>query len=233
MRVLVLVPAHNEAGSLPAVIRELARECPEHDVLVIDDGSTDGTLAVIEQLGVRFIRLPERLGVGSAVRAGLAYAARLGYECAVRVDGDGQHGADDIRGMLAPVREGTADVVIGSRFITGRDRIGLLRLSQRALAVCLSGLTRARVTDPTCGFWAFGPRAVRVLANQHPTGYPEPELRLLLSRLGLTVVERPVVMRPRVAGRTSLTPARVTSAAARVLLALIVVPLRTAARIPR
>jgi hypothetical protein len=67
---------------------------------------------------------------------------------------------------------------------------------------------------------------VRLLVDHHPTGYPEPELRLLLSRNGLTSVEVPVESRPRLAGRTSLTPARLTAAGLRVLLAMIVVPLR-------
>jgi len=82
------------------------------------------------------------------------------------------------------------------------------------------------VTDPTSGFCVVGPRAVRVLAEHHPTGYAEPELRLFLSRNALTVVEVPVRARYRLAGSTSLTAGRVTAAVARVVLAMIIVPLR-------
>jgi hypothetical protein len=91
-------------------------------------------------------------------------------------------------------------------------------------------LTGRPVTDPTSGLWAFGPQAVALLADHHPSGYPEPELRLFLSRNGLSMVEVPVQMRARPAGHTSLTARRLGAAVARLLLHLVVVPLRTAVR---
>jgi hypothetical protein len=99
-------------------------------------------------------------------------------------------------------------------------------LSQAALAGCLTVWTRQRFTDPTSGFWLFGPRAVRLLGRHHPTGYAEPELVLFLCRNGLRVGEVPIRMRPRRAGRTSITPARATLAFARTILALMMVPVR-------
>jgi hypothetical protein len=117
--------------------------------------------------------------------------------------------------------------VLGSRFTEpARERAGVVRMAQRLLARCLSALVGHAVTDPTSGFWALGPRAVRLLAEHLPTGYPEPELRLFLSRNALSVVEVPVDARPRLEGRTSLTPRHLAAAAARVALAMIVVPLR-------
>ncbi len=82
------------------------------------------------------------------------------------------------------------------------------------------------MTDPTCGCAAFGPRAVDLLADRHPSGYPEPELHLLSRRSGLRVVEHPIEARPRTAGHSTLTTARLWGAAARVALAMVVVPLR-------
>ncbi|MGE5833792.1 MAG: glycosyltransferase family 2 protein [Acidobacteriota bacterium] len=227
-RVLGLIPAHNEAATLPGVIAEIRESDPTLDLLVIDDGSTDDTPDVIEELGVRWLRLPERMGVGSAMRAGLRYAARQGYDTAIRLDGDGQHRATDIQRVLAPLRAGRADVVLGSRYTESRANTSMtVRLLQHALSLCLRMLTGRVVTDPTSGFCALGPRAVRLLAEHHPTGYPEPELRLFLSRNGLVVEEVPVDARPRQGGRTSLTPFRITAAGARILLAMIIVPLRT------
>ena len=101
---------------------------------------------------------------------------------------------------------------------------------KRTLAAGVSLLTGRRVTDPTSGFCAIGPRALRVLAEHHPTGYAEPELQLFLSRNSFTVVEVPVTSRARQGGRTSLTPRRLPTAAARVLLAMVVVPFRQAVR---
>jgi glycosyltransferase involved in cell wall biosynthesis len=228
--VLGLIPAHNEAESLPAVVAELRACGPRLDLLVIDDGSTDGTATLLPGLDVRWLRLPERMGIGSAMRAGLRYADRLGYQAVVRVDGDGQHRASEIEQLLEPIRRDDADVVLGSRYTLpdGDERRGVGRLTQRALSWCISAQTGRRVTDPTSGFCALGPRAIRLLAEHHPTGYPEPELRLFLSRNALRVIEVPVVARPRLGGASSLTPARLTAAGARVLLAIVVVPFRGA-----
>jgi glycosyltransferase involved in cell wall biosynthesis len=225
-RILCLLPAHNEAANLPVVVAEIRKRHPRFDVLVVDDGSTDETAALLPHLAVRFIRLPERMGIGTAMRAGLRYAERVGYDIVVRMDSDGQHRADDIEQLLAALDSG-ADVVLGSRFAKeARRRTWLVQLVQRVLAACLSTLTGKTVTDPTSGFCALGPRAVRVLAEHHPTGYPEAELRLFLSSNGLRTVEVPVSGRSRLVGKTSLTPRRMTAAASRVMLAMIVVPFR-------
>ena len=230
-RTWCLIPAHNEEANLPIVIDEVRASCPGLDILVIDDGSTDATSSVAQRYGVRWLRLPERMGIGSAMRAGLRYAALLGCDAAVRIDADGQHRASDIPRVLDPIVEGRADVVLGSRYTRpDSPQGGTVRLLQRSLAACLSALTGKRVTDPTSGFCALGPRAVRLLAEHHPTGYAEAELRLFMSRNALNVMEAPVGERSRLSGRTSLTPRRLTAAGARVLLAMIIVPLRCAVR---
>jgi glycosyltransferase involved in cell wall biosynthesis len=232
-RTICIIPAYDEAGSLPAVLRELRRDCPAIDVVVVDDGSNDDTASIAAALDVPVIRFSQRLGIGNAIRAGLRYAVRAGYTSAVRIDGDGQHQASDIKQLLGPVVDGRIDVVFGSRYTTpGAGEPGMVGLCRRLLALCLSIITGRVVTDPTSGFCAFGQQAMRLLAEQHPTGYPEPELLLLLNRCGLSVMELPVARRPRLAGHTSLTPTRVATAAARVTLAMIIVPLRRPAGEP-
>jgi glycosyltransferase involved in cell wall biosynthesis len=215
-------------------VDELRRSALPCDIVVVDDASSDETPVILDRIGVRRLRMRQRLGVGGAVRAGLRYARRLGHDVVVRVDGDGQHAASDIPRLLEPIRAGRADVTRGARVRDGGH--GEARRARRAglglLARCLSIVAAQPVTDPTSGFWAFGPRAVRFLAAHHPSGYPEPELHLLLSRNGLRVEEVPVGARDRLAGRTSLTPFRTGHLLARTLLAIVVVPLRSTVEVP-
>jgi glycosyltransferase involved in cell wall biosynthesis len=230
VRRLVLIPAYNEAGSLPALVASLRVHLPGADILVVDDASCDGTAALLPQLGVLWIRLSQRLGTGAAVRTGLRYAATLGCDIVIRIDGDGQHPPQEIHRLLAPLEAGESDVVIGSRYAEGRPgwTPPSRWLLHRTLASILTLVTGRPVTDPTSGFWAFGSRALHLLVDHHPSGYPEPELLLFLSRNSLRVLEVPVAMRSRTAGRTSLTPQRIWGAMARLLLVLVVVPLRAA-----
>jgi len=231
MRALALIPAHNEAACLSAVVAELRASRSDLDILIVDDGSTDGTAGILERLGVQSLRFPARLGIGNAVRAGLRYASQHRYDIVVRLDGDGQHSAADIDGLLEPLEHGRADVVLGSRYLEPVvARVGFVRVAKRLLAMSLSAVIGDTVTDPTSGFYALGPDAIRMLADHHPTGYPEPELRLLLSRSTLRVVEMPVRERPRLFGRTSLTPGVVVATGARVALAMVTFPLRDRVR---
>src|SRR5439155_14299077 len=137
-RILGLIPAHNEAANLAAVVAELRERRPDLDILVVDDGSTDATPELMDRLDVRWLRFPEGLGVGSAMRAGMRYATRLRYDVVVRMDGDGQHRANEIGALLVPIQEGRADVVLGSRYAGSNvERARILRIGERVVAACL------------------------------------------------------------------------------------------------
>jgi hypothetical protein len=231
-RVLTLIPAHNEAASLRTVVDGVRAQRRDADILVVDDGSSDDTATILRELGVKWLHWPERRGIGSALRAGLRYAVRQRYDVVIRVDADGQHDVDDIARLLVPLATGVADVVLGSRF-SGSDRRRNPGPIQRSLGALLSLMTRRTVTDPTSGFWALGPRAVALLAEHLPDGYPEPELHLFLSRNAMRVVEVDVQWRDRLHGRSSLTVIRLVKAGARVALAMIIVPLRASVGVTR
>jgi len=118
---LVFVPAWNEEANLAAVLDELHRELPEADVLVVDDGSTDRTVAVAEEHSAEVFSFPENRGLRAAIAAGYGYAADHGYDYCGRVDADGQHPVPELRNLLALVRDRDCDVAVGSRFVTGED----------------------------------------------------------------------------------------------------------------
>ena len=204
--VVALVLAYNEEASLPGLLAELARECPTWSIVVVSDGSTDGTAACVRAAGAVLLELPFNSGVAVAEQTGFLYARDLGAEIVVRVDGDGQHPPSEARKVVDALVESGADVVVGSRFLTGGGYRSTLvrRTGIRWLTLLLRLLGGLKVTDPTSGLRAFRRRAFSLLARVYPHGYPEPESNLLLGRAGLRLVEVPVRMRARDGGLSSL-----------------------------
>ncbi len=208
MRVLVIVPAYNEERNLPGVLRALHEHAPFADVCVVDDGSSDATAEVAASHGATVLQAPINLGIGGAMQTGYLWAQRRGYDAAVQIDGDGQHDPRFIPAALAPLRDGVADVVIGSRFL-GEDAGGFRSTAARRAGIrylCwLLRLTNGvRVTDPTSGFRATGRAAIALYAKSYPSDYPEPEAIAVAQRSGLRVVEVPVRMAAREHGESSI-----------------------------
>ena len=208
---VVFVPAWNEEASLPAVLEELGRELPEADVLVVDDGSTDGTAAVAHRHGADVLSFGDNRGLRAAIAAGWGRAAEQGYAFAGRVDADGQHPVAELRRLLDEVREGRCDVAVGSRFVAGEGypeyrylpsparRLGTALL-RRAL-----GLRLGRpFGDATSGMIAACAGALPLLSGPYTSGAPEVEALIRLHEAGLRVAEIPVDMRERASGESKL-----------------------------
>ncbi len=106
MKILIIIPAYNEEESLPGVIGDLRAHVPSVELLVVNDGSRDGTARIARSLGVPVLDLPFNLGIGGAVQAGYLYAMQNGYDVAVQFDGDGQHVAAEIKKLLEPLGSG-------------------------------------------------------------------------------------------------------------------------------
>jgi hypothetical protein len=206
-KVLIIVPAYNEAGSIRPTVEEIRRGAPDMDVVVIDDGSSDATRAEALQAGARVVSLPFNLGIGGAVQTGFRFAAANGYDAAVQMDGDGQHDIAFLGALLRPVLDGKTDIAVGSRFIPpflGYRSSWVRRAGIHFFAALTSLLTGCRVTDPTSGFRAFSRRAVAVFARDYPQDFPEPESIVIARKTGLGLVEVPVRMRKRLAGHSSI-----------------------------
>ena len=199
-RVRVVIPAYNEAASLGAVLGALRVAVP-HEIMVVDDGSTDGTAGVARAAGVRCLSLACNLGYGGAVQAGLETALADGCDVVVLFDADGQHPAAAVDAVLAPVLAGGADIAIGSRFSDGRPYTGPLgrRIGQRVFASLTRFLTGRRVYDTTSGFKAIGARTCRAIVEMTFLDL-HMEAIVRLSLLGFRIVEVPVTMAPRHAG---------------------------------
>src|SRR5690606_3211638 len=136
-------------------VQRILATVPYADILVVNDGSTDKTRSNAEQAGAIVITMPYNVGIGAAVQTGFKFAARHGYQLVARLDGDGQHSADNVAQLLSLVENGETDVAIGSRFLGDGVDYGtsfMRRVGIAILSNLLSMITRQKVTDPTSGF---------------------------------------------------------------------------------
>ncbi len=141
---LAIVSAYNEDATVAEVVRDLQRHGPDLDVLVVDDGSTDGTSVVGEQAGATVLRMPFNLGIGGTAQAGSQYALERGYSYAVQVDGDGQHDARELQKLLTHLgAKPDVDMMTGSRFLSAATR-GASRAPGRAAPASASSPASSR-----------------------------------------------------------------------------------------
>lgn len=228
-RTVILIPAYNEAASLPDLLDETARELPGATLLVVDDGSTDHTAELAKAKGARVLRLPCNLGVGPAVQTGFRDALENGYDWLIRLDGDGQHPPAEARKLIEEMLRNPTDLVVGTRYGEGSTYHGS-RSRQcvlKALAVFVSVICRKKITDPTSGFWLVSRPLLQCFALHYPSDYPEAEAMALLRRQGFSLEEVPVAFRPRQAGTSSIRAWGSINFAAKVFLALFVDRLRS------
>jgi glycosyltransferase involved in cell wall biosynthesis len=199
-KLLILIPAYNEAGRVGAVVADVRHTLPEADVLVIDDGSEDATSAESARAGALVLTLPANCGYGTALQTGYKYAVRHDYTLVGQIDADGQHQAEFLSTMLAVLHEDGADVVVGSRFLAkdGHYQTPFARsLGIQLFARLASLATGQLVTDPTSGFQVMRAEIARLFSRDvFPVDYPDADILILLHRTGYRVRELPVQMRP-------------------------------------
>lgn len=207
---LVIVPAYNEAAAIAGVVREIRENMPAAGILVIDDSSIDATVANAREAGAEVLPLPHHLGLGGCVQAGYKLAHELGYDFVIRVDGDGQHNAQDIPRIFERLQESGCEMVIGSRFVMRNgQRTGPVRsLGIRFFRLVLRPILGTTVYDPTSGFVGVNRRALEVFTRSFPLEYPEIEALVVLQRRRFRFEEIPCKFRPRTTGRSSITPVK-------------------------
>lgn len=228
-RTLIVIPAHDEELNIGQVLEELEGLGLGHDVIVVDDASTDSTRHEVERRGKRCLRLSANLGYGGAVQSGFKYALQHGYDFVVQMDGDCQHDPRSIPLLLEAVHTGDADVALGSRFL-GKLHYEVSPLRRMGIALfrtVVSVIMKQRITDPTSGFQALNRRVLKFFTGDaYPMDYPDSDVLLALHFAGFEIREVPVTMRPRLRGQSIHGGWRTFYYIAKMFLAIFVVLLR-------
>lgn len=210
LKVAIIIPCYNEEKNIEILYNEINNtKFPENFLaypIFINDCSTDSTKILLEEKNIPHLNLPINLGIGGAVQTGFLFALNNGYDAAIQMDGDGQHPPAELSKLLKPILNNEADVVIGSRYITNEGfqssffrRLGINYF--KWLNKILVGVT---INDSTSGYRAYNLRALTVVSDYYPDEYPEPEAIILFAMNNLKMVEVPVVMRDRNAGKSSI-----------------------------
>ncbi|MCM1125469.1 MAG: glycosyltransferase family 2 protein [Lachnospiraceae bacterium] len=223
-RCLIIIPAYNEAENIEQVVNHMREYAPQYDYLVVNDGSTDGTLALCENAHFDYLDLSINMGIGGAVQAGYIYACKRGYDIAIQMDGDGQHDIAYLEELLQPILEDKADIVIGSRFLKreGFQSSASRRLGINILSLLIKLMTGQKIMDVTSGYRAVNRRFIEIYSRDYPTDYPEPEAIVAAIMHRGRVMEMPVQMKAREGGTSSITLKRSVYYMIKVTLAILV-----------
>lgn len=220
-RVLVIIPAFNEAQNIGMVVEEIISRYPELDYVVINDGSTDATAEICRKKHYNLINLPVNLGLAGCFQTGMKFAYSRGYRYAIQFDGDGQHRPEFIGRMRQKMDEGY-DIVIGSRFLEREKNMSMRMLGSRMIGAAIRLTTGVRLTDPTSGMRMFNREMIQEFAQGLNYG-PEPDTVSYLIKQGAKVAEVPVVIAERMGGESYLKPAVAARYMVRMLISILLI----------
>jgi len=210
VKILIIIPCYNEGNSIPKLLEQLLQvKLPPRyhmEIAVVNDCSDDDTKTIAELYPVIVLDLLVNLGIGGAVQTGLLYAQENGFDVAVQLDGDGQHPPSELLKLITCFEKTGANIVIGSRFLEGGGFKSsfVRRLGIRYFHWLNKLFTGKNIYDSTSGFRLFDKDAIAIAAEKYPDEFPEPASLVLFSKSGLSIQETPVIMRERIAGKSSI-----------------------------
>lgn len=209
MKILIIIPAYNEEENIEKFINLLTEQIHDNiDFLVINDCSTDNTKEILLKNNYNFIDLPINLGIGGAVQAGYMFAKEYGYDIAIQMDGDGQHKPEYIYNLISKIEDGSADIVIGSRFLNNNNNgfksTFVRRIGIKYLSSLIKFFTGQKIYDVTSGFRAVNKKYIDFYSKIYAQDYPEPEAIVTAIKSGGKVMEVPVLMQERTGGKSSI-----------------------------
>jgi hypothetical protein len=208
MKVLLIIPAYNEEENILNTCNKIKEFSDEVDFIVINDGSKDSTLKILQENNIKHINLIHNLGIGGAVQTGYKYAYENNYDIAIQFDGDGQHDVNFIPNICEPIINGQANMVIGTRYLDKTSSefqsTFMRRFGSNIISFFIKKCTKKKITDPTSGFRAVNKKIIEEFAKEYPTEYPEPESTVCMLCKGYKIIEVPVSMNERQGGTSSI-----------------------------
>lgn len=200
MKILIIIPAYNEAENIERVVDNLIENYPQYDYVIINDGSTDDTRKICARRGYNLLDLPINVGLSGAIKSGMRYANYYGYDYVLQLDGDGQHDPMYIKDLQACMEQTGADIVIGSRFKTERKPINSRMIGSQLITTAIFLTTKGKyIGDVTSGMRLFNKKMIKQFGyDMHYS--PEPDTLAYLLNCGVKIEEVQVQMHERIAG---------------------------------
>ena len=203
MKVLVIVPAYNEALNIEKTIKDLKQNANEYDYVIINDCSKDNTKEICEKNKFNVISLPVNYGLTSGIQLGMKYALENNYDIAIQFDGDGQHQAKYLKDLVKKINDNKCDIVIGSRFVTEKKPHSMRMFGSNIIQGAIKLTTGKKITDPTSGMRAFNKIAIKEFVK-NTSLTPEPDTIVYMIKKGMKVEEVQVEMKEREFGESYL-----------------------------
>ena len=222
MKVLIIIPAYNEAESIEKVVDELINHYPQYDYVIVNDGSRDSTKNICRMNNYNVINLCINIGLAGAMQTGFKYASERNYDAVMQYDGDGQHRAEYISKMLEVMESSNpcVDIVVGSRDLSGGHVKGMRRIGSFILSKLIQITTGKKITDPTSGMRLFSRGMINEFAYNMNYG-PEPDTIAYLLNNAVRIEEVQVTMNERVTGETYLNVTRALKYMTHMILSII------------
>ena len=200
MKILIIIPAYNEAENIERVVDNLIENYPQYDYVIINDGSTDDTRKICARRGYNLLDLPINVGLSGAIKSGMRYANYYGYDYVLQLDGDGQHDPMYIKDLQTCMEQTGADIVIGSRFKTERKPINSRMIGSQLITTAIFLTTKGKyIGDVTSGMRLFNKKMIKRFGyDMHYS--PEPDTLAYLLNCGVKIEEVQVQMYERIAG---------------------------------
>lgn len=221
LKTLVIIPAYNEALNIEKVVEDIHKNAPSIEYIIVNDGSKDNTLEVLQRNKYNYIDGFCNQGLFGAVQTGFKFALAEGYDIAIQFDGDGQHSAKYIYQLVEAIESGY-DIAIGSRYVSEKKPWSLRMLGSRLITFCIRCVTGKTIKDPTSGFRAYNKKCILdyALDMNNP---PEPDTLVYMLKKSRKIKEIQVSMSEREFGESYLNLANTIKYMSRMIISIFLI----------